>query len=125
MPKHTRSAEVVQPILPTFTFHKGRHSHSTRLAEDGIPEVARRARLGQKMKGIARGLRPRDPAHAPSDPASVRDSLVAPTPCERTKLGEWFRHPHATFRDGQLETAPRAIAIERLKPCPSEEEQGF
>jgi hypothetical protein len=24
------------------------------LTEDGIPEVARRARLGQKMKGIAR-----------------------------------------------------------------------
>ncbi|MEV4602090.1 hypothetical protein AB0K15_32425 [Amycolatopsis sp. NPDC049253] len=44
------------PILPTFTFHEGRHTHATWLTEDGIPEVARRARLGQKMKGIARVL---------------------------------------------------------------------
>ncbi|MCR6489221.1 integrase [Amycolatopsis sp. OK19-0408] len=42
------------PILPTFTFHEGRHTHATWLTEDGIPEVARRARLGQKMEGIAR-----------------------------------------------------------------------
>ncbi|MFD9889783.1 hypothetical protein ACFWY9_10610 [Amycolatopsis sp. NPDC059027] len=45
---------VVPPIRPGLTFHKGRHSHSTWLAEDGIPEVARRARLGQKMKGMGR-----------------------------------------------------------------------
>jgi integrase len=44
----------VPPILPWFTFNEGRHTHSTWLAEDGVPEVARRARLGQKMKGIAR-----------------------------------------------------------------------
>ncbi|WP_410600786.1 hypothetical protein [Amycolatopsis sp. lyj-90] len=31
--EHTRSAEVVQPILPTFTLHEGRHSHSTWSAE--------------------------------------------------------------------------------------------
>jgi integrase len=42
------------PILPTLTFYEGRHTHSTWLTEDGIPEVARRARLGQKMKGFAR-----------------------------------------------------------------------
>jgi hypothetical protein len=36
------------PILPTFTFHEGRHTHSTWLTEDGIPEVARRARLGRR-----------------------------------------------------------------------------
>jgi hypothetical protein len=29
-------------------------THATWLTEDGIPEVARRARLGQKMKGMAR-----------------------------------------------------------------------
>lgn len=39
--------------------------------------------------------------------------------------GEWFPHLHATFGDMRLETAPKAIAIERLKPRPSEEEQGF
>ncbi|WP_433272726.1 hypothetical protein ACQPZF_17160 [Actinosynnema sp. CS-041913] len=37
-----------------MTFHEGRHSHSTWMVEDGIPEVARRARLGHKMKGVAR-----------------------------------------------------------------------
>lgn len=37
------------PILSTFTFHEGRHTHSTWLTEDGIPEVARRARLGPPM----------------------------------------------------------------------------
>ncbi|SEF23468.1 hypothetical protein SAMN05421837_102195 [Amycolatopsis pretoriensis] len=42
------------PILPTSTFHEGRHTHSTWLTEDGIPEVARCAQLGQKMKGVAR-----------------------------------------------------------------------
>jgi integrase len=44
----------IPPILPWFTFNEGRHTHATWLAEDGVPEVARRARLGQKMKGIAR-----------------------------------------------------------------------
>jgi hypothetical protein len=44
----------VPPILRWFTFHEGRHTHATWLTEDGISEIARRARLGQKMKGIAR-----------------------------------------------------------------------
>ncbi|KFZ81967.1 hypothetical protein ED92_17130 [Amycolatopsis sp. MJM2582] len=56
-------------------------------------------------------------------------SLVALTAGERTKLGEWFPHLHATFGDMRLETAPKAIAFSspflRLKPRPSEEEQGF
>ncbi|MFJ4100307.1 hypothetical protein [Amycolatopsis japonica] len=38
-------------------------------------------------------------------------SLVALTPSERTKLGEWFPHLHATFGDMRLETAPKAIAF--------------
>ncbi|MFE0026956.1 hypothetical protein [Amycolatopsis sp. NPDC059021] len=50
----TETGMVVPPIRPGLTFHEGRHSHSTWLAEDGIPEVARRARLGQKMKGMGR-----------------------------------------------------------------------
>lgn len=40
----------VPPILPGFTFHEGRHTHRTWLADDGIPEVGRGARLGQKMR---------------------------------------------------------------------------
>ncbi|MET7298334.1 hypothetical protein [Embleya sp. NPDC005575] len=42
------------PILQWFTFHEGRHTQSTWLADDDVPEVARRARLGHKMPGIAR-----------------------------------------------------------------------
>jgi len=41
------------PILPGFTFNEGRHTHRTWLAEDGVPEVARAARLGHRMPGMA------------------------------------------------------------------------
>jgi hypothetical protein len=105
----------VQPILPTLTFHEGRHSHNTWLAEDGIPEVARRARLGQKMKGIAKVYDHVTPLMRRQILQALETrwigSLVSLTPSERTKLGEWFPHLLTTFRDGQLETAPRAIAI--------------
>ncbi|WP_304450662.1 tyrosine-type recombinase/integrase [Nocardiopsis sp. YSL2] len=43
-----------RPLLPGFTFHEGRHTQRTWLAEDEIPEVARAARLGHKMLGMAR-----------------------------------------------------------------------
>ncbi len=109
---------VVPPILPTLTFHEGRHSHNTWLTEDGIPEVARRARLGQKMKGIAKVYDHVTPLMRRQILQALEtrwiSSLVALTPSERTKLGEWFPHLHATFRDGQLETAPRAIALSLL-----------
>ena len=39
-------------ILPGLTFHEGRHTHRTWLAEDGIPEVARAARLGHTVPGM-------------------------------------------------------------------------
>jgi hypothetical protein len=48
------SERHVPAILPGFRFHEGRHTHATWLTEDGIPEVARRARLGHKMKGMGR-----------------------------------------------------------------------
>lgn len=48
------SADPVPAILPGFTFHEGRHTHSTWLAADRIPEVARRARLGHRMRGMGR-----------------------------------------------------------------------
>lgn len=48
------SPEYLPPILPGFTFHEGRHTHATWLAQDGIPEVARRARLGHRMRGMGR-----------------------------------------------------------------------
>lgn len=43
----------IPPILTGFTFHEGRHTHRTWLAEDGIPDVARAARLGHKLPGMA------------------------------------------------------------------------
>jgi integrase len=47
-----RTGGHVPPILPGFTFHEGRHTHRTWLADDGIPEIGRAARLGQKMRGM-------------------------------------------------------------------------
>ncbi|MBB5850495.1 hypothetical protein ACFQ05_32445 [Amycolatopsis umgeniensis] len=70
---------------------------------------------GQKMKGIARVYDHVTPLMRRQILQALETrwigSLVALTPSERTKLGEWFPYLHATFRDGQLETAPRAIAI--------------
>lgn len=48
------STRHVPAILSGFRFHEGRHTHATWLTEDGISEVARRARLGHKMKGMGR-----------------------------------------------------------------------
>lgn len=43
-----------QSLVEGITFHEaGRHTHRTWLAEDGIPEVARAARLGHKLPGMA------------------------------------------------------------------------
>ncbi|WUI02846.1 tyrosine-type recombinase/integrase [Spirillospora sp. NBC_00431] len=41
------------PVLRGFTFHEGRHTQRTWLAEDGVPDVARAARLGHKLPGMA------------------------------------------------------------------------
>jgi integrase len=41
------------PVLKGFTFHEGRHTQRTWLAEDGIPDVARAARLGHRLPGMA------------------------------------------------------------------------
>ena len=52
-PDHRDPAKRVPPVLPGFTFHEGRHTHRTWLAEDGIADVARAARLGHKLPGMA------------------------------------------------------------------------
>jgi hypothetical protein len=52
VPQNRNAGRYVPPILPGFTFHQGRHSHRTWLADDGIPEIGRAARLGQKMRGM-------------------------------------------------------------------------
>lgn len=50
---NSEEAWLQTPLLPAFTFHEGRHTHRTWLAEDGIPEVGRAARLGHRMPGMA------------------------------------------------------------------------
>ncbi len=86
----------IPAIQPWFTFHEGRHTHATWLTEDGVPEVARRARLGQKMKGIARVY-----DHVTDvmrkqilDALEARweASLLALTATERARLTDWFPH---------------------------------
>lgn len=52
-PDNPDPRERIPPILPGFTFHEGRHTQRTWLAEDGIPDVARAARLGHKLPGMA------------------------------------------------------------------------
>ncbi|GLZ43629.1 integrase [Actinokineospora sp. NBRC 105648] len=95
------SACHVSAILPWFTFHEGRHTHATWLTEDGVPEVARRARLGQKMKGIGRTY-----DHVTEvmrkqilDALEARwdSSLVALTTEEQSRLVTWFPHLKPVF----------------------------
>jgi integrase len=84
------------PILPWFTFHEGRHTHSTWLIEDGVPEVARRARLGQKMKGMARVYDHVTPVMRRQilDVLEARwlGSVAALSARERAQLVGWFPH---------------------------------
>ncbi len=111
----TESGEVVPPIVPGLTFHEGRHSHATWLTEDGIPEVPRRARLGQKMKGMARVYDHVTPEMRRQIIQALEarwiTSLGALTPRERTTLGAWFPHLRSVFGQLRLELAPRAIAF--------------
>ncbi|TCO55693.1 integrase [Actinocrispum wychmicini] len=104
-------------VLPWFTFHEGRHTHATWLTEDGVPEVARRARLGQKMKGIARVYDHVTDAmrHQVNDALEARwtAGLLALTATERARLTDWFPHlgPVITklmieYRDGKEELIP-------------------
>ncbi|WP_350277649.1 tyrosine-type recombinase/integrase [Kribbella sp. HUAS MG21] len=53
-PSNPTSERHMPAILSGFRFHAGRHTHATWLTEDGNEEVARRARLGHKMKGRGR-----------------------------------------------------------------------
>ncbi|MGC7097676.1 integrase [Amycolatopsis lurida] len=107
--------QVAPAILPEFTFHEGRHSHATWLIEDGIPEVARRARLGQKMKGMARVYDHITPEMERMVIQALETrwlaSLNALNAAERTKLGEWFPHLKQTRPETYLEPAPKIISI--------------
>lgn len=80
------------PVLPGFTFNEGRHTHRTWLAEDGIPEVARAARLGHRMPGMANVYEHVTPTMKEQVLAALerrwRGSVRALSPRERERLME-------------------------------------
>jgi integrase len=95
-PDRPDAAGHIPAILPWFTFHEGRHTQATWLIEGGVPEVGRRARLGQKMKGMARVYDHVTPEIRARILEFLEElwfaSLVALTAAERLQLGEWFPH---------------------------------
>ena len=113
-PEEPCVADHVPAILPWFTFHEGRHTHSTWLIEDGVPEVARRARLGQKMKGISRIYDHVTPVmqHQILQALEARwwSSIAALTPGEWVKLFGWFPWLASGCDAKPLETPRKAIA---------------
>ncbi|MDA0565146.1 tyrosine-type recombinase/integrase [Streptomonospora sp. S1-112] len=80
------------PILPGFTFNEGRHTHRTWLAEDGVPEVARAARLGHRMRGMGHVYEHVTPAMRDQVRSALEErwlrSLDALHPQERERLME-------------------------------------
>lgn len=121
-PTHPQ-AWLRRPILPGFTFHEGRHSHRTLLAQEGIPEVARAARLGHKVPGMASVYEHVTPAMqqlvrsvlealwwASVDAVSAQDRerLFAAVPL----LGERYR---ANMKNG-LPEEPAEKMISRMSP---------
>jgi integrase len=89
-------SEHTPAILPWFTFHEGRHTHSTWLAQDQVPEVARRARLGHKMRGMGRVYEHVTPEMERQiiDALEARwaSSLLALRTEDQEKLLGWFPH---------------------------------
>lgn len=91
----------IPPILPWFTFNEGRHTHASWLATDGVSEVGRRARLGQKLKGIGRVYDHVTPEMRCQiiDALEARwlASLKALRPHELRTLVSWFPHVRASL----------------------------
>lgn len=118
-------------ILPWFTFHEGRHTHSTWLTEDGIPEVARRARLGQKMKGIARTYDHVTPQMREQILVALerrwQNALNALSSSERARLECWFPHIAAAVAKVDHDAAGHRhfVAIPTQKPSPSRGGEGL
>ncbi|GAB2969359.1 hypothetical protein LWP59_14030 [Amycolatopsis acidiphila] len=104
----------IPAILPWFTFDEGRHTHSTWLIEDGVPEVARRARLGQKMKGMARIYDHVTPVMQQQILQALEarwwGSIAVLTPGERAVLFGWFPWLASSFGGRRFVTSQQAIA---------------
>lgn len=117
-PENPAAPDHQPPILPWFTFHEGRHTHATWLTEDGVPEVARRARLGQKMKGIARVYDHVTPVMRRQilDILEARwlASVASLTTNERAQLMAWFPPLRPTL--AELGLAPARDAISGFSP---------
>jgi hypothetical protein len=109
------SKKHLPPILPGFRFHEGRHTHAPWLTEDGIPEVARRARLGHKLKGMGRVY-----DHVtPEMERQIRDALeerwimsvLALDESERQNLLRWVPVIKDTVEKAQEEAARLAAKV--------------
>jgi integrase len=102
-PDHPDPGKRRPPVLRGFTFHEGRHTPRTWLAEDGIPDVARAARLGHKLPGMAdvyehvtppmkeqvlQALQQRWETSLLALRASERDRLIAAVPQMDTAIGK-------------------------------------
>jgi integrase len=114
-PDNPYSPVHTPPILPWFTFNEGRHTHATWLAEDGIPEVARRARLGQKVKGMARVYDHVTPVMRQQvlDALEARwlGSVASLTARERAELVAWFPHLRTVLVEMGIAPVREAISI--------------
>ncbi|WP_424923440.1 tyrosine-type recombinase/integrase [Actinocrispum wychmicini] len=124
---HPTSPDHLPPILPWFTFHEGRHTHSTWLIEDGVPEVARRARLGHKMKGIARTydhVTPEMRQHIlDALEARWQAGLSGLTGAERTRLMSWFPQLPADSAARPSTNDLQRITVNAENPFPTDREK--
>ena len=88
----TTAAAAVQ--LPTAVLAAGLGRRQAR--PSGVPEVTRRARLGQKMKGITQTYDHVTPVMKAQIVEALEARWRAPpdalTSAERRQLGEWFPH---------------------------------
>jgi integrase-like protein len=111
-------------ILQWFTFHEGRHTHSTWLTENGIPEVARRARLGHKMKGIARTYDHVTPEMRQQILTALETrwqaALAGLTPVERAQLESWFPHLKPGKTKPTIDLQRIMVPTEKPSPGPAE-----
>lgn len=109
------SSRHVPAILPGFTFHEGRHTHATWLTEDGISEVARRARLGHKMKGMGRVYDHVTPEMERQIREALEErfitSVLALEDDERQKLLSWVPVIKDTVETAQQEAADLAANL--------------
>ena len=102
--------EPVPAILAGFTFHEGRHTQRTWLAEDNIPDIARAARLGQKLPGMA-------DVYEHVTPAMIQDVLAA-------LQNRWVASPRKTQRPSakppKRRRPPRASSTSRRSVTPTQ-----